>query len=171
MTTVHKTGDALAVGVTALLTGLLISLSVPAAAAETQSCGSARFDRAEYMKATQSGQKKAEPSVKGTLCFGATDKTVYFLDGHQAPAFTIKYDRIKSLLYERTESPRYAAALLISPLFIFSHSKKHYLTIQYADAAGSGQFVIVHLDKKNANEAVARAESEIGKTVERVEDK
>lgn len=153
-----------------LLTALLIPLAVSRATAETQSCGSAKFDRAEYMKATQTGQKKAEPSVKGTLCFGGNDKTVYFLDGNQAPAFTIKYDSIKSLLYERTESPRYAAALLISPLFIFSHSKKHYLTIQY-DAAGSGQFVIVHLDKKNAKEAVARAESEIGKTVERVEDK
>jgi hypothetical protein len=38
-------------------------------------------------------------------------------------------------------------------------------------SAGGGQFVIVHLDKKNAQEAVATAQSETGKSVERVEEK
>jgi hypothetical protein len=164
----HKAWDGLQPMCMTLLAVPVISLAVTAPAAETQNCSAAKF---EYMKATQSGQKRAEPTVKGTLCFGREDKTVYFLDSKQAPAFTFKYDSIKSLLYERTERPRYAAALLISPLFIFSHSKKHYLTIQYTDPAGSGQFVIVHLDKKNAKQAVATAESETGKVVERVEDK
>ena len=130
-----------------------------------------KFDHAEYMPATGTGQKKAGPAVKGTLSFDAEKKTADFLDEKGAPVFSIRYDAMKTLLYEQTSTPRYAAAVLISPLFLFSHAKKHYLTIQYTDAAGAGQFVIVHLDKKNAREAVATAEAQTGKKVEQVEEK
>jgi hypothetical protein len=130
-----------------------------------------KFAHAEYMQATAAGQKKATPAVKGTLSFDAEKKTVDFLDQKGAPTFSIKYDSIKTILYEQTSRPRYAEAVLISPLFIFSHSKKHFITIQYTDAAGTGQFVIVHLDKKNAREVVAVAEAQTGKKVEHVEEK
>jgi hypothetical protein len=130
-----------------------------------------KFDRAEYMPATVTGQKKAVPAVKGTLSFETEKKSVDFLDQKSALAFSIRYDAIKSLLYENTSQPRYAAAILISPLFLLSHSKQHFLTIQYTGADGTGQFVIVHLDKKNAQEAVAAAEAQTGKTVEHVEEK
>jgi hypothetical protein len=130
-----------------------------------------KFDHAEYMQATAAGQKKAAPAVKGALSFDVAKKSVDFVDEKGAPAFSIKYDSIKNILYEKTSKPRYAEAILISPLFIFSHSKKHFLTIQYTDAAGTGQFVIVHLDKKNAREAVAIAEAQTGKKVEQVEEK
>jgi hypothetical protein len=129
-----------------------------------------KFDHAEYMKATSAGQKKAEPAVKGTLLFDREQKTVDFVDSKQAQVFSIKYDSIKTMLYEEADKPRYAEAVLISPMFLFSHSKKHYLTIQYTDGAGAGQFVIVHLDKKNAREAVAAAEAATGKKVERIEE-
>jgi len=129
------------------------------------------FDHAEYMQATAAGQKKAAPAVKGTLSFETEKKSVDFLDEKGSPAFSIKYDSIKSLLYEKTSKPRYAEAILISPFFIFSHSKKHFLTIQYTDASGAGQFVIVHLDKKNVREAVAFAEAQTGKKVDQVEEK
>ncbi len=132
---------------------------------------SSKFDHSEYMQATAAGQKKAAPAVKGTLTFDAEKKSVDFLDQKGDPAFSVKYDSIKSILYEKTSTPRYAEALLISPLFIFSHSKKHFLTIQYTDTTGAGQFVIVHLDKKNAREAVALAEAQTGKRVEQVEEK
>lgn len=130
-----------------------------------------KFDHAEYMQATASGQKKAAPAVKGTLSFDVEKKSVDFLDQKGEPAFSIKYDTIKTILYEKTSTPRYAEAVLISPFFLFSHSKKHFLTIQYTDAGGAGQFVIVHLDKKNAREAVAVAEAQTGKKVEQVEEK
>ena len=132
---------------------------------------SGKFDHAEYMQATASGQKKAAPAVKGNLSFDAEKKSIDFLDQKGAAVFSIKYDSIKTILYEQTSKPRYAEAVLISPLFLFSHSKKHFLTIQYTDATGTGQFVIVHLDKKNAREAVAAAEAQTGKKVEQVEEK
>lgn len=130
-----------------------------------------KFDRAEYMQATSSGQKKAVPAVKGTLSFEAEKKSVDFLDHKGTLTFSIPYDAIKNILYENTAKPRYAEAVLISPLFLLNHSKQHFLTIQYADAGGAGQFVIVHLDKKNAREAVATAEAQTGKKAEQVEEK
>src|SRR5258707_8864324 len=72
-----------------------------------------KFNRAEYMQATPSGQKKAAPSVKGALSFDAEKKCVDFIDKKGAPAFGIKYDAIKNILYEQTSKPRYAEAILI----------------------------------------------------------
>jgi len=130
-----------------------------------------KFDHSEYMQATASGQRKAAPAIGGTLVFDSEAKCVNFLDKKGDTAFSIKYDTIKSILYEQTSTPRYAEAVLISPLFLFSHSKKHFLTIQYTDVSGNGQFVIIHLDKKNAREAAASAQAQTGKTVEQVEEK
>jgi hypothetical protein len=143
-----------------------LGLSVPVFAEQDNVTGVLTFDHAEYMKATATGQKKAEPTLKGNLCFDRSTKNIEFRSGKGDPAFSIK-----SLLYEQAGKPRYTEAVLISPLFLLSHSKKHFLTIQYTDPAGAGQYVIVHLDKKNAQEAIAAAESQTGKTVERVEEK
>jgi hypothetical protein len=152
-----------------VLSVLLLACSIGQAKEKQNDSG--KFNHAEYMQATPSGQKKAAPSVKGALSFDAEKKCVDFVDEKGSTAFSIKYDAIKSILYEQTSKPRYAEAILISPLFILSHSKKHFLTIQYTDTTGAGQFVIVHLDKKNAREAVAIAEAQTGKKVEHVEEK
>ena len=148
-----------------------LAMCIPALAVEEDSGGVLKFGRAEYMKATSSGQKKAEPAVKGNLCFDTAKKKVEFRCGDSVPAFSVSYESIKSLLYEQAAKPRYTEAVLISPIFLLSHAKKHYLTIQYTDSAGAAQFVIIHLDKKNAREAIAAAESQTGKAVERVEEK
>jgi hypothetical protein len=130
-----------------------------------------QFEHAEYYQAASSGQKKAGGSVKGTLSFNGDKNTVEFLDRHGNSAVSIKCESVKALLYEQASRPRYAEAVLISPLFLLSHSKKHYLTIQYTNDAGEGQFAIVQLDKKNAQAAVAATEAHTGKKVERIEEK
>ena len=148
-----------------------LAICIPALAVEDDNGGVLRFERAEYMKATSSGQKRAEAAIKGDLCLDTAKKKVEFRCGDSIPAFSVSYDSIKSLLYEQAAKPRYTEAVLISPLFLLSHAKKHFLTIQYTDSAGTSQFVIIHLDKKNAREAIAAAESQTGKAVERVEEK
>jgi hypothetical protein len=148
-----------------------VVIACPMALGKDTQGTSNKFDHSEYMQATSAGQKKAAPAVKGTLSFDTEKKSVEFLDQKGTPAFSVKYDSIKTILYEKTSTPRYAEAVLISPLFLFSHSKKHFLTIQYTDDAGVGKFVIIHLDKKNAREAVAMAEAQTGKKVEQVEEK
>jgi hypothetical protein len=130
-----------------------------------------KFNKAEYFEGTSGGQKKAGSTVKGTLFFDAENKTVNFLQESGSPAISIKYELIKNMMYEKTSKPRYAEAVLISPLFLLSHSKKHYLTFQYTDPTGEGRYAIVRLDKGNARQAVACAEAQIGKRVEQTEEK
>jgi hypothetical protein len=155
-----------------LLTALLFAL--PALADEVSKGAKKdehRFGKAEFLQATSTGQKKAGASVKGTLWFDSENKNVTFLQESGTPALTIKYDSIKNMTYEKAAKPRMAEAVLISPLFLLSNAKKHYLTFQYTDDSGQGKYAIVHLDKKNAREAVACAEAQTGKKVEQIDEK
>ena len=129
------------------------------------------YDHSELFKGTTAGQKSTAPSVKGTLTFSADKKAIEFLDDKKSSVVSIKYDAVKSMMYEQASKPRYAEAVLISPLFLFAHSKKHYLTIQYTDDAGAAQFAIVRLDKSHAREAATAAEAQTGKKVEMVAEK
>jgi hypothetical protein len=129
------------------------------------------FGHAEYFHATASGQKKAAPAVKGSLSLNGQNKTLEFLDKAGEPVASVSYSAIKAMFYEQTSKPRYAAAVLISPMFLLSHSKKHYLTVQYTNKEGSGEYLIVHLDKSNAREAIAATQAETGKDVERTLEK
>jgi hypothetical protein len=129
------------------------------------------FDKAEYFPATPTGQKKAGNSTKGTLIFDTETRLVNFLRESGSPVLSIKFDSIKSMTYEKASKPRYAEGVLISPLFLLSHSKKHYLTIQYTDDAGAGTYAIFRLDKNNARQAIACAEAQTGIKVEQIEEK
>jgi hypothetical protein len=130
-----------------------------------------KFQKAEFFQGTTTGQKKAGSTVKGTLFFDNANKQVAFLQESGSPAITIDYSKIKAITYERSSKPRYAAAVLVSPLFLLSHSKKHYMTFQYAGENSEGKYAIVQLDKGNAREAVACAEAQTGVKVEQVEEK
>lgn len=130
-----------------------------------------KFDHAEYLPPKTEGQKKDAQPVKGSIAFDREKKTVEFFDEKGASVVSIPDDKIKTMLYERTSKPRYAEAILLSPFFLFAHSKKHFLTIQYVDADGQGKFAMIHLDKGNARDIVAAAEAETGKKVERAEER
>jgi hypothetical protein len=148
-----------------VITGFLYLASF-ALAAEVQA-NPTSFDHAEYLQTVTSGNKKKGQKVAGSLSFDSGTKSVQFLDKKEKPAFNIPYGSIQSMLYEQTSKPRYLDAFLFSALFLLTHEKKHFLTIHFTDASGAGQFVIVHLDKKNVREAIAEATAETGKSVER----
>ena len=144
---------------------LLLISAVIASAAEV------KFDKVEYMPPKVEGQKKSAEPVKGHLIFDKEKKAVEFQDTKSQIIVTIPYDKIKSLLYEKTSKPRYAEAVLISPLFLFSKTKKHFLSIQYTDAKGAGAFCMLHMDKSNASDIANTAEAETGKSIERTEER
>ncbi|HXY00971.1 MAG TPA: hypothetical protein VEI54_08615 [Candidatus Limnocylindrales bacterium] len=130
-----------------------------------------KYNHVEYMKPKVEGQKKDDHPVKGSISFDKDKKSVEFSDEKGASVISIPNEKIKNMLYEQTSKPRYAEAILISPFFLFTHSKKHFLTIQYADLDGQGKFALFHMDKSNARDIVATAEAETGKKVERSEEK
>ena len=59
----------------------------------------------------------------------------------------------------------------LAPFFLFTHSKKHFLTIQYPGTDGQGKFAMIHRPVRCLCPVVAAAEAETGKKVERAEEK
>jgi hypothetical protein len=114
--------------------------------------------------------EKKTTQIDGTFVLDPSAKAARFV-GKAKTEVEIPYGSITSLLYERAATPRYSAAVLVSPLFLFSKSKKHFLTIQYKNAEGQGQFALIRFDKSNWQAAVAAVEAQTGLKVERVEEK
>src|SRR5262245_4437041 len=138
-------------------------------AAQTDAATSAtQFEGAQYY--LKSPNEKKTKQVDGTLVLDSSAKVARFVAKGNTEV-EIPYGSITSLLYERAATPRYSAAVLVSPLFLFSKSKKHFLTIQYKNAEGQGQFALIRFDKKNWQPAVAAVEAQTGIKVERVEEK
>ena len=73
---------------------------------------------------------------------------------------TLKYDDITAGDYTFGKSPRVAAALLVSPFFLFSSSKSHWLTVKTKD-----DFALLRLDKGNYKLAIAELEKRAHVTV------
>jgi len=61
-----------------------------------------KFDKVEYMPPKIEGQKKSAEPVKGHVIFDKEKKAVEFQDTKGQIIVTIPYDKIKSLLYEKT---------------------------------------------------------------------
>ena len=131
-------------------------------AAAIGSAAEIKFDKVEYMPPKIEGQKKSSGPVKGHVIFEKEKKVVEFQDTKGQIIVTIPYDKIKNILYEKTSKPRYAEAILVSPFFLFSKTKKHFLSIQYTDANGAGAFCMLHMDKGNSTDIVNTAEAETG---------
>jgi hypothetical protein len=140
-------------------------------APERKKADNHKFQKAEFFQGTTTGQKKAGTTVKGTLFFDNESKQVQFLQESGSPVMNIKYDAIKGMTYEKASKPRYTAAVLVSPLFLLSPGKKHYLTIQYTGENSEGKYAVVRLDKSNSREAIACAEAQTGVKVEQIEEK
>lgn len=79
----------------------------------------------------------------------------------------IPYESVESVTYERSEHPRTKTAIFISPLALFSSSKKHWLTVTYDDG-GTSNFVLMQLDKNEQQRIVATAETRLDVEVERL---
>jgi hypothetical protein len=127
-----------------------------------------KFESAQYYLKTPNEKKTTQ--IDGTFVLDPSAKAARFV-GKAKTEVEIPYGSITSLLYERAATARYSAAVLVSPLFLFSKSKKHFLTIQYKNAEGQGQFALIRFDKSNWQAAVATVEAQTGIKVERVEEK
>ncbi len=138
---------------------LLLNNALPTNAQTTAE----RFEKVKYIKTTD--KKKAEEIEGELLLDRQTGQLRFQFKGTEL--FKVERSQVTNLLYERDSKPRYAAALLIAWPLIFTKSKKHFLTVQYKNAAGQGEFTVLHLDKGNYKEILAAAEAALGVKVER----
>jgi hypothetical protein len=79
---------------------------------------------------------------------------------------SIAYPRINTLEYGQSVSRRYAAAILISPVLLLSKTRKHFVTIGYADGEGRQQALVFRVDKGDIRSVLASLEARTGRRIE-----
>ncbi|MBZ5585172.1 MAG: hypothetical protein LAQ30_23785 [Acidobacteriia bacterium] len=78
----------------------------------------------------------------------------------------VPYLKVNTLEYGQNVSRRYAEAILISPFFILSKTRKHYVTLGYVDAFGAQQVVVFRVNKGEVRAILAGLEARTGRRVE-----
>ena len=145
---------------------LALPLVTAALAQSATAHGSDRFKDVKYLKTAD--KKKAE-EVEGELEINKQTSEIRF-QAKGAELVKLEKTQVTNLSYERASRPRYISAMLIAWPLIFTKGKKHFLTIQYKNAAGQGEFALFHLDKGNYQRILASAEATTGVKVERLID-
>ena len=74
----------------------------------------------------------------------------------------VAYDRIESIEYGQKVDRRLLMAIAISPVFLLSKSRKHFLTIGYTDENGIHQAMVLRVDKNDIRAALVSLEARTG---------
>lgn len=102
-------------------------------------------------------------SVKGRIL--TTETAVFRFDAKELAA-EIPWDRINMLEYGQRVGRRIGMAILVSPLFLMSKSRKHFLTISYVDERDRQQALVFQLDKDRVRSVLVSMEARTGLRVE-----
>jgi hypothetical protein len=78
----------------------------------------------------------------------------------------IPYGKVNSLEYGQNVSRRYVAAVLVSPVFLLSKSRKHFVTVGYTDSEGRQQALVFRVSKGDIRPVLAALEARTGRRVE-----
>jgi len=78
----------------------------------------------------------------------------------------IPYRKVNTLEYGLNVGRRYAAAVLISPVFLLSKSKRHFVTLGYVDAEGIQQALVIRIEKGDIRSVLTGLEARTGRRVE-----
>lgn len=92
------------------------------------------------------------------------EKTFVFV--HKKEKWEVPYDRINSLEYGQKAGRRLGLAIAINPFFIFSHKRKHFLTIGYLDDDKKQQAAVFELGKSVIRPTLRDLEAKTGKKVD-----
>ena len=74
----------------------------------------------------------------------------------------VAYDRIDLVEYGQQVSRRLVMAMVLSPVFLLSKSRKHFLTIGYSDEDGKQQAMVFRVDKNSIRSTLAGLEARTG---------
>ena len=74
----------------------------------------------------------------------------------------VPYRQINLLEYGQKADRRILAAVLISPIFLLSKKRDHFLTIGYADPQGHQQALVLKVEKRDLRSILASLEARTG---------
>jgi hypothetical protein len=112
--------------------------------------------RAEYVGGTAA---KLESGASGAI--QVTDER-YFAFYSKKAQVRVAYDRINELAYGQKVDRRLLMAVVISPVFLLSKKRKHFLTVGYTDEEGHHQALVFQVDKNDIRATLASLEARTG---------
>ena len=86
----------------------------------------------------------------------------YFAFYSKKSQVRVPYDRINLLEYGQQVDRRLAMAAVISPLFLLSKQRKHFLTVGYEDEQGRQQALVFRVDKSGIRATLVSLEARTG---------
>jgi hypothetical protein len=110
---------------------------------------------------------------------GISAKATAFLDytgGNElvfrcgAAEIRVPYLKVNTLEYGQTVTRRIAEALLLSPVFLLSKSRKHFVTLGYVDSDGKQQVLVFRVEKGDIRSVLVGLEARTGRRVEFQDD-
>lgn len=99
------------------------------------------------------------PGAGGSLDLG---DTTYFAFYSKKTNLRVPYSQINLLEYGQQVDRRLALAIVVSPLFLMSKSRKHFLTVGYVDEDGRQQALVFRVDKDNIRTTLVSLEARTG---------
>jgi hypothetical protein len=88
----------------------------------------------------------------------------------QKASWRVPYEKINLIEYGQKVDRRYLAAVLISPLFLLSKKRQHFLTVGYSDDDNHQQAMIFKVDKADIRSLLVSLEARTGRKVEFQDD-
>jgi hypothetical protein len=137
------------------------------AAAALLACLATAADRgvkAQFVGGTLPGVSRNSDAV-----LGLTDPAALSFRSGKV-SVTVSWNRINSVEYGQNVSRRYAAGILISPVLLLSKSRKHFVTLGYADSDDRQQALVLRVSKGDIRVVLAALQARTGRRVEYQDD-
>lgn len=121
-------------------------------------------NQAEYVGGT------AEKLASGTNGSLDVSDQHYFAFYTKKTQVRVAYDRINMLEYGQQVDRRLLMAVVISPMFLLSKRRKHFLTVGYVDGNGNHQALVFRVDKNGIRPALVSLEARTGLRIQYQDD-
>jgi len=82
----------------------------------------------------------------------------------------VRYDKIDDLEYGQKVDRRLLMAAIISPMFLLSKRRKHFLSIGYVDEDGNHQALVFRVDKNDIRATLVSLEARTGLRIQYQDD-
>jgi hypothetical protein len=116
--------------------------------------------RADYVGGTLGGIR----SGTGGRIHAADEVQFRFEAGRNS--VRIPWDRINLLEYGLQVNRRYAMAVIVSPMFLLSKSRRHFVTVGYTDDNGRQQAMVFQVGKNDVRAVLVALEARSGRRVQ-----
>ncbi|MDP8979632.1 MAG: hypothetical protein M3O35_03460 [Acidobacteriota bacterium] len=105
-------------------------------------------------------------------CSGQLDSVdeLYFVFYSKGASWRISYEQINLIEYGQKVDRRYLAAIVISPLFLLSKKRQHFLTLGYTDEDGRQQAMVFKVNKDDIRFLLVSLEARTGRKVQFQDD-